>query len=317
MPVPNGLRQEAGQARTTASIEIVEVASRDGLQNEAALVSTADKLALIGRAVAAGARRIEATSFVHPGRVPQMADAEAVAAGLPRQAGVTFIGLALNLRGAQRALAAGMDELGAVAVASDAFGQRNQGQTSAQSLAVACEVVRLAHAQGRSAQVTIATAFGCPFEGEVDARHVVAMAREAAASGPREVALADTIGAAAPGQVEALVRAVRHAIAPVPVRVHFHNTRNTGLANVWAAVAAGAAAADASIGGIGGCPFAPRATGNVPTEDVAYMLERSGIDAALSLDALIEAARWLDGVLGRQTPGLLARAGAFPPRGPA
>ena len=295
-----------------STIEIVEVAPRDGLQNEATPVSAADKLALIRRAVAAGARRIEATSFVHPGRVPQMADAEAVAAGLPRDAGVTYIGLVLNQRGAERAIAAGMDELGAVAVASDLFGQRNQGQSSAQSLAVACDIVELARNRGRSAQITIATAFGCPFAGEIDPAHVVAMARRAAASGPREVALADTIGVAAPGEVAALVSAVREAVAPLPVRVHFHNTRNTGLANVWAAVSAGATSVDASIGGVGGCPFAPRATGNVATEDVVYLLERSGLATALSLDHLIEAALWLEGVVGHQTPGMLARAGAFP-----
>ena len=293
-------------------VEIVEVAPRDGLQNEMAAVSTADKLTLIGRAVDAGVRRMEAASFVHPGRVPQMADAEAVAAGLDRRQGVTYIGLALNTRGAQRALNAGMDELGAVAVASDLFAQRNQGQTSAGSLMVACDIVALARNHGRSAQITIATAFGCPFEGEVPADRVVEMASVAAGSGPREVALADTIGAGSPGQVEALVRAVQTAIAPIPVRVHFHNTRNNGLANVWAAISAGASVVDASIGGIGGCPFAPRATGNVPTEDVAYMLERSGISTSLSLDVLIEAARWLDVVLGRQTPGMLARAGRFP-----
>lgn len=295
-------------------IEILEVAPRDGLQNEQPIVSTADKLLLINRTIAAGIRRIEATSFVHPERVPQMADAEAVAAGLARDRGVTYIGLVLNHRGAFRALEAGMDELGAVAVASDSFGERNQGQSSAESLAIACEIVALAQSRGRSAQITIATAFGCPFDGEVDPGRVTAMAREAAAFQPREVALADTIGAASPGQVEKLVRDVRMAIAPIPVRVHFHNTRNTGLANVWAAISAGASTVDASVGGIGGCPFAPQATGNVPTEDVVYMLERSQIETSLSLDRLIETAHWLDTVIGRQTPGMLARAGVFPPR---
>ena len=297
----------------SSNIEMVEVSPRDGLQNEKVCVSTTDKLALIGRAIDAGARRIEATSFVHPERVPQMADAEAVAARLPRNRGVTFIGLVLNKRGALRALEAGMDELGAVAIASDTFGQRNQGQTSAESLAIASDIVRLAREGGRTAQITIAAAFGCPFEGEIAPRRVVEMARQAAAAGPREVALADTIGVASPLEVEELVSAVARTIAPIPVRVHFHNTRNTGLANVWAAVKAGAAAVDASIGGVGGCPFAPGAAGNVPMEDVVYMLERSGISTGLRLKPLIDAAKWLDGVIQRPTPGMLGRAGIFPP----
>lgn len=295
-----------------STIEIVEVSPRDGLQNEKTLVSTREKLALIGKAIEAGVRRIEATSFVHPDRVPQMADAETVAAHLPRRPDVSYIGLVLNKRGALRALEAGMDELGAVAMASDTFGQRNQGQTSEESLQLACDIVALARAEGRSAQISISAAFGCPFEGEVDKRKVVAMARQAAACNPREVALADTIGVAAPAQVTRMISAVREAIAPIPVRVHFHNTRNTGLANVWAAVLAGAVTVDASIGGIGGCPFSPRATGNVPTEDVVYMLERSGVATRLDLSQLIQTATWLDDVIGHPTPGLLARAGEFP-----
>ena len=293
-------------------IELVEVSPRDGLQNESRLFSTTEKLALIRCAIDAGVRRIEATSFVHPGKVPQMADAEAVAAALPRDRGVTYIGLVLNKRGALRALEAGMNELGAVCAASDSFGIRNQGQTADESLAMCVDVVKLALAEGRRAQITIATAFGCPFEGEIDPDRVVAMARVAAASGAVEVALADTIGVASPGEVAALVRRVREAIAPLPVRVHFHNTRNTGLANVWAAVEAGAVTVDSSIGGIGGCPFAPRATGNVPSEDVAYMLGRSGIDLGVDLAALVAASEWLAATMGRELPGMLPRAGMFP-----
>lgn len=296
------------------TIEIVEVSPRDGLQNEQALVSTADKLALITRAIDAGARRIEATSFVHPERVPQMADADAVAAALPRGKGATFVGLVLNKRGAMRALAAGMDELGAVAVASDDFGQRNQGQTALESIAVARDIVSLARQAGIAAQITIATAFGCPFQGEVAPEFIVELAVQAAAAGPREVALADTIGVATPGEVDRLVRLVAGAIHPIPVRVHFHNTRNTGMANVWSAVQAGARIVDASIGGIGGCPFAPKATGNVPTEDVVYMLERSGFTTGLNLPPLIDTARWLGDIIGRAPPGMLSRAAPFPPR---
>jgi hydroxymethylglutaryl-CoA lyase len=298
-----------------SAIEIIEVGARDGLQNEAVLFTTAQKLELIGRSLDAGVRRIEATSFVNDKLVPQMADAEAVAAGLPRRDGVVFIGLVLNKRGAMRALEAGMDELGAVCAASDGFATRNQGASSDATLAMCCEVVRLARAQGRRAQVTISTAFGCPFDGEVDPARVVEMARAAAAAGPVEVALADTIGVASPGEVAALVERVAATIKPLPVRVHFHNTRNTGVANVWAAVQAGATVVDASLGGIGGCPFAPRATGNVPTEDIVYMLERSGYQTGLDVERLIASARWLGAAMGREVPGMLSRAGAFPKKG--
>lgn len=294
------------------AIEIVEVGPRDGLQNEAKLVSTADKVELIRKCIAAGARRIEIASFVNPRKVPQMADAEAVVEALGPLEGVTRIGLVLNLRGAERALAAGVDQLGAVAVASDTFGVRNQGQDAAQSVAEAKAIIAMAKAAGRSAQVTIATAFGCPFEGEIDPAHVVSMARELANSGPCEVALADTIGVAVPAQVTALVSAVREAIASLPVRVHFHDTRNTGVANVWTAVEAGAVTVDAALGGLGGCPFAPGALGNVGTEDVAWMLARSGVDTGLDMDALVEASHWLAGVMGKDLPASLSRAAPFP-----
>src|SRR6202166_5147756 len=251
-----------------SEIEIVEVGPRDGLQNESVLFSTQQKLEFIERAIDAGVRRIEVASFVNPKMVPQMADADAVSAGLVPRDDVTYIGLVLNKRGALRAIAAGMDELGAVCAASDGFAVRNQGATADASLAMCCEVVRLARTNGRRAQITISTAFGCPYDGEVDPSRVVEMARVAAAAGPVEVALADTIGVASPGEVSALVARVAAVIKPLPVRVHFHNTRNTGLANVWAAVQSGAKIVDASMGGIGGCPFAPRHTGNVTHADV-------------------------------------------------
>jgi hydroxymethylglutaryl-CoA lyase len=295
-----------------AEIEIVEVGPRDGLQNESVMFSTEQKLDMIARAIDAGVRRIEVASFVNPKLVPQMADAEAVSAGLVRRDDVTYIGLVLNKRGALRAIAAGLSELGAVCAASDGFAIRNQGQTSYESLAMCCEVVRLANAEGRRAQITISTAFGCPFDGEVDPQRVVDMAKIAAAAGPVEIAVADTIGVAGPRDVADLVARVKSAIAPLPVRVHFHNTRNTGLANVWAAVTAGARTVDASLGGLGGCPFAPRATGNVPTEDVVYMLERSGYRTGLDLDRVIGAAEWLTHNMGRDLPGMVSRAGNFP-----
>jgi len=295
------------------SIEFVEVGPRDGLQNEKILVSTADKLALIGRAIDAGARRIEVTSFVNPKRVPQMADAEEVCAGLPQRDDVTYIGLVMNQRGAERAIATGrIDQLGAVAVSTDTFAMANQGQTSDESVEAAKAVIELARSQGRTGQCTIAASFGCPFEGEVVEDRVVEMAVEIAKAGPVEIALADTIGVANPAHVARLVERVRQAVQPLPVRVHFHNTRNTGLANVWAAVNAGATVVDASLGGLGGCPFAPGAAGNVPSEDVVYMLERAGVGTGMDLDKLIEASNWLSDVMGRKLPGMVAQAPHFP-----
>ena len=294
------------------SVEMVEVGPRDGLQNEAAIVATADKLSLIRRAIDYGARRIEVTSFVNPRKVPQLADAEELAALLPERDDVTYIGLVLNRRGAERALATGrIDELGAVCVASDGFGIRNQGQRSDESLDVAMEIVALAKAAGRSGQITIATAFGCPFEGRVAVDRVVDMAKRAADADLREIALADTIGVGVPSQVSEMVGRVREAVGALPVRVHFHNTRGTGIANVWAAVNEGAATVDASLGGLGGCPFAPGAAGNVATEDVAYLLERSGVGTGLVLPRVVEGAQWLGGVMGRPLPAMVSRAPAF------
>jgi hydroxymethylglutaryl-CoA lyase len=294
-------------------IEFVEVGPRDGLQNEKELVSTADKLALIDRAIEAGAHRIEVTSFVNPKRVPQMADAEDVCAGLTLCDDVTYIGLVMNLRGAERAITTGrIDQLGAVAVSTDTFAMANQGQSSDESVEVAKAIIALAQAEGRSAQCTIAASFGCPFEGEVADKRVIEMAVAIAEAGAVEVGLADTIGVGNPAHVARLVKRVREAINPLPVRVHFHNTRNTGLANVWAAVTSGASIIDASLGGLGGCPFAPGAAGNVPSEDVVYMLERAGIDTGMDLEKLIEASNWLSGVMGRKLPGMVAQSPRFP-----
>lgn len=296
-----------------SSINFVEVGPRDGLQNERTVVSTIDKLELIARSIAAGARRIEVTSFVNPTRVPQMADAEAVCAGLPERAGVTYIGLVMNGRGADRAIATGrINQLGAVAVATDKFAMANQGQTSDESVEAAKAIIATAKDAGLTGQATIGASFGCPFEGEVSEARVIEMARRLAEAGPVEVALADTIGVADPAHVTRLVSAVRAAIDPLPVRVHFHNTRGTGLANVWAAVAAGATVIDAALGGLGGCPFAPGAAGNVSSEDVVYMLERAHVSTGMDLDQLIESSAWLTDVIGRKLPGMVAQAPRFP-----
>ena len=295
------------------AVELVEVGPRDGLQNEATIISTADKLALIRRAIDYGARRIEVTSFVNPKKVPQLADAEDLVAMLPEREDVTYIGLVLNRRGAERALATGrIDELGAVCVTSDSFGIRNQGQSSDESLAAAIEIVALAREAGRSGQITIATAFGCPFEGRVAIDRVVEMAKRAADARPREIALADTIGVGVPTGVSEMIGRVREAVGSLPVRAHFHNTRGTGVANVWAAVKEGATTIDASLGGLGGCPFAPGAAGNVATEDVIYMLEQSGVRTGVTLPQVVDAAGWLAGVMGRPLPAMVSKAPAFP-----
>jgi hydroxymethylglutaryl-CoA lyase len=294
------------------SIEIVEVSARDGLQNESRLFTTEEKLDLIRQSIEAGVRRLEVASFVHPKRVPQMADAEAVIAGLTKRDDVTYIGLIMNERGLDRALETQIDEIGCVTVATDTFAQKNQGQTSDGSVEIAKQLIRRAKSNGLRANVTISAAFGCPFEGEVSTARIVNMAKALAEAEPHEIAIADTIGVGQPWQAEDIFNAVRAALPHMPLRAHFHNTRNTGIANAYAAVRAGVTTLDGSIGGIGGCPFAPSATGNVPTEDVVYMLERRGIETGLSLDKLNGAAHWLTEKMDRVLPGMVSRAGGFP-----
>lgn len=302
---------------TERKIEILEVGPRDGLQNEAVEFSTADKLRLINLVIDAGIRRLEVASFVHPKLVPQMADAEALVAGLDDRPEVTYVGLALNLRGATRAAETrtngrGIDEVGCVAICSDTFGQKNQGQTAQESVDASKEIIAFAKAEGMAAQVTISAAYGCPFEGEVKPERVVELAKQMADAEPRELAIADTIGVAVPAQVTEVFARVKEAVPHIPLRAHFHNTRNTGVANAWAAVEAGAATIDASLGGLGGCPFAPRATGNVATEDLIYMLQRSGVETGVDLEKLIAATGWVQDKLGRQTPAMVSQAGGFP-----
>jgi hydroxymethylglutaryl-CoA lyase len=294
------------------AIEIVEVGPRDGLQSEPEILPTAAKLELIQRLVAAGLRRIEVASFVNPKRVPQMADAEAVMAGLPKVPGVQYVGLVLNRKGFDRALAAGCTEVGLVATATNSFGERNQGANIEQNIRNFEEIAPLAREAGVRAQITISVAFGCPFEGEVPAARVVEIAQRLAAAKPVEIALADTIGVAVPTQVTSLVEQVRAAIGDVPLRCHFHNTRNTAVANAYAAVLAGVSTLDSSVGGVGGCPFAPNATGNVATEDLVYMLSRAGYDTGVDLDKLIETAHWLEQQRGKPVPSMVSKAGGFP-----
>jgi hydroxymethylglutaryl-CoA lyase len=309
-------------------VTFVEVAPRDGLQSDGAVVPTAAKLELIERCVAAGLRRIEATSFVNPARVPQMADADAVMAGLhalrdaaPAGAPLeeaSFIGLVLNRRGFDRAVAAGCDEVNAVVPVSDTFSRRNQGTDTDGAIAVWEEIASAADSAGLPASVTLTTSFGCPYEGEVSLERLAAVAARCAEAGGVEIALADTIGVAVPTDVRARLGVLREQIdtrgAAQAVRVHFHNTRNTGLACVAAAVEDGVGVVDSSLAGIGGCPFAPDATGNVPTEDVAYLLDRMGVSTGVDLASLVDTVHWMESaaLLGRPTPGALARAGIFP-----
>jgi hydroxymethylglutaryl-CoA lyase len=259
-------------------------------------------------------RRIEVASFVNPKRVPQMADAEAVLAGLERKEGVQYVGLVLNRKGFDRALAAGCTEIGMVTAATGSFAQRNQGASIEDTVKAWEEIAPLASAAGMRAQVTISVAFGCPFEGEVSVQKVVDLARRLADSNPVEIAIADTIGVAVPNQVSELVARVGDAIGEIPLRCHFHNTRNTAVANAYAAVIGGVRTLDSSVGGIGGCPFAPNATGNVATEDLVYMLSRAGFETNIDLYKLIEIAKWLEQVRARPVPSMVSKAGGFPRR---
>lgn len=303
---------------TGTSVDIVEVGARDGLQNEKGVISTQGKQALIQRLLDAGVRRIEVASFVNPARVPQMADAEAVIESLPDRPGLSYIGLCLNKRGVLRALASrdggrrGVDEAGCVLIASDSFGQRNQGQTIEEGIAENRAMLKLAREGGLVPQVTISAAFGCPFEGPVPPATVARLAAEMADAGAIEIALADTIGVGVPAQVEDLFGRVREAAPGVRLRAHFHNTRGTGIANAWTAWKAGVEVLDSSLGGLGGCPFAPRATGNISTEELVYLMDRSGVATGLDLDRLIQANHWFETVLGRPMPSLVARAGNWP-----
>jgi isopropylmalate/homocitrate/citramalate synthase len=295
----------------TLSITVCDVAPRDGLQNEAKALEPGLRAELIERIAAAGVPRIEAVSFVNPARVPQMAGAEEVVGALARTAGVVYAGLVLNERGYDRLLASGLDEVHYTFASTETFNQRNSNASVDHSLQAGERIVDRAHADGIRATVTIGASFGCPFEGAVDPGRILELAGRLVGAGWDEIVFADTIGVAVPRQV-------RHLVAEgvklgVPVGAHLHNTRNTGFANAYAAIESGASVLDASLGGIGGCPFAPRATGNICTEDLVYLLHGEGVDTGIDLGGLIEAAEWLEGVLERPLPGQVYRAGAFAP----
>ncbi len=301
-------------------IQIVEVGPRDGLQNEKAILDPSVRAELVLRLEAAGARRIEAVSFVHPKLVPQMAGAEEVMTALPRAPGRSRIGLALNGKGYDRALGAGVDEVNVSLSVTDGFGLKNQGLAVRDQLTMLSEILSRRHnSDGADTPVpslsaTLSCVWGCPFDGEVSVERVRTMVAELAALGVAEIGLADTIGVGDPWSVTEKVAAARAAAPDATLRLHFHDTRNTGVANAYAAVQAGVDVLDASVGGIGGCPFAPGATGNVATEDLVYMLERAGFSTGYDLDALIETARWIGERIGRPTPSALSRAGGWADR---
>lgn len=294
-------------------VEIVEVSPRDGLQNEAEVWPVAARLTLIDHIVAAGFRRLEAASFVNPQKVPQMAGAEEMMAGAASRPDARFIALALNRRGVERALAAGAKEINFVLAASDSFAIRNSGAPGEALVEALAEAVALANAAGARVSATISVAFGCPFEGEIPPARVTALCAAAARAGVFEVALADTIGVAVPTAVRAAFAEAAGVVGPdVALRAHFHNTRNTAVANAVAAYEAGVRTLDGSLAGIGGCPFAPGAAGNVASEDLVYCFERMGISTGIDLERAIAAARFIAQTLGRPTPGMLSRAGGFP-----
>ena len=299
-------------------ITLVEVGPRDGLQNEKAILEPAVRAELVRRLEAAGARRIEAVSFVHPKYVPQMAGAEQVMAALPPEPGRSRIGLVLNGKGYDRALGTSVDEVNVAMSATDGFGLKNQGMGVDQQVSMLSDIVTgRANAEGEpgaapSLSATLSCVWGCPFDGEVSVGQVEDLVGRIGELGVREIALADTIGVADPWAVTRKVEAARRAAPEAVLRLHFHDTRNTGLANAYAGVEAGVDVLDASVGGIGGCPFAPGATGNIATEDLVYMLERAGFETGYDLDALIDTARWIGGLIGRPAPSALSRAGGWP-----
>jgi isopropylmalate/homocitrate/citramalate synthase len=293
------------------TVTICDVGPRDGLQNDPKVLEPEIRAELVNRLAAAGLPRIEAVSFVNPARVPQMAGAEEVVQVIDRVAGVVYAGLVLNDRGYDRLRETGLDEAHFAFAASETFNEKNQGSTVEDSVQSAERIVARAHEDGIRATVTIGTSFGCPFEGAIDAERVLEIAARVARAGADEIVFADTVGVGVPRQVRHLVgEAVKLG---TPVGVHLHNTRSTGFANAYEAIASGATVLDSSVGGIGGCPFAPRSTGNIATEDLVYMLHGEGIETGIDLDELIGVAQWLEGVLGRQLEGQVYRAGSFAP----
>jgi isopropylmalate/homocitrate/citramalate synthase len=296
-------------------VTLCDVGPRDGLQNDRVTLEPAVRAELCDRLAATGLPRIECGSFVNPKVVPQMAGTEEVFGALRRVDGVVYAALALNGRGVERAVAAGADEIHLAYPLSDTFCARNQNTTLADAAAAHTAMIAAAHTAGVRAGVTLGASFGCPFEGPVPEARVIEHVERMAAAGADEIMLADTIGVGVPLQVRSLVPAALRAAGGIPIGLHLHNTRNTGYANADAGIEAGATLLDASIGGLGGCPFAPRATGNIATEDLVYLLDGLGVETGVDLEALISVSEWLAGVLGRELPGQVYKAGPFVPTG--
>jgi hydroxymethylglutaryl-CoA lyase/(R)-citramalyl-CoA lyase len=293
------------------TVEVCDVGPRDGLQNEAVVLSPEVRADFVNLLALAGLRRVEVTSFVSSQRVPQMANAEDVcAAVVPNQQRTTYAGLVLNTRGYDRLAGTLCTEARAAFCVTETFNQRNQGRTVAESVSAAVEVIRSAHRDGRRASVTLAASFGCPFEGRVSSATVLALAERMAAAGADELVFADTIGVGTPRQVKTLLGGARDL--GLPLGLHLHNTRNTGYANAYAALDHEVDVLDSALGGIGGCPFAPNATGNIATEDLLNLLEGEGIDTGIDLDSVLRVSEWLTKTLNRDLPGQLYRAGRFP-----
>lgn len=302
----------------TERVQIVEVGPRDGLQNESAILSTDQKVDMISRLADCGLTRIETVSFAHPDKVPQMADAEAVMAALPSRDDVSYIGLILNWRGWQRAADTPVDEINMNVSASNTFNLKNQGAETGETINVLAQVVNDASTAGIPVTATIATSWGCPFEGEIPLDRLLFVAESVKEAGVSEIALADTIGVADPWTVTERIKAVQEVVNDIPLRAHFHNTRNTGIANAYAAIQSGITTIDSSVGGLGGCPFAPKATGNIPTDDLVYMLNRAGVATGVDLDRVIAISSSMEEIIGKPLEAMLPKAGDFPmltPRG--
>ena len=293
-------------------ISILEVGPRDGLQSEPEILPTEVKKEFITRTIDAGIKQIEVTSFVHPKKVPQMADAEKLVESLPENDDVTYIGLIMNQRGFERARDCGIDEVGMVIVSTDTYNMKNQNVVTQESIDNWLSIAAEAKSAGIRTSVVIACSFGCPYEGEIDPEHIASIAEQVLKGKPDVLGLADSVGVAVPSQIKKTFSLIKELAPSIPLRTHLHNTRNTGLANAAAAVEAGVSIIDASTGGIGGCPFAPRATGNIPTDDLLYMLDRSGVETGVDLRQVGKTTDWLEEQLGRAVPAMVPKAGIFP-----
>ena len=305
-------KSEKRGVREVSKISILEVGPRDGLQSEPEILPTEVKKEFITRTIDAGIKQIEVTSFVHPKKVPQMADAEKLVESLPENDDVTYIGLIMNQRGFERARDCGIDEVGMVIVSTDTYNMKNQNVVTQESIDNWLSIAAEAKSAGIRTSVVIACSFGCPYEGEIDPEHIAAIAEQVLKGKPDVLGLADSVGVAVPSQIKKTFSLIKELAPSIPLRTHLHNTRNTGLANAAAAVEAGVSIIDASTGGIGGCPFAPRATGNIPTDDLLYMLDRSGVETGVDLRQVVKTTDWLEEQLGRSVPAMVPKAGIFP-----